>query len=80
MSHRDKATNQLEDFRRRQAVPARLTTGSGAPVGDKLNSVTVGPRGPVLLQDTVYIDEIAHFDRHGLAWTWSNRQPEWASI
>ena len=30
---------------------------------DKLNSLTAGPRGPILLQDITYIDEIAHFDR-----------------
>ena len=40
-----------------------LTTGHGQPVGDKLNSMTAGPRGPILLQDTTYIDELAHFDR-----------------
>lgn len=36
---------------------------SGRPVGDKTNSLTVGPRGPTLLQDIAYLDEIAHFDR-----------------
>lgn len=36
---------------------------SGRPVGDKSNSLTVGPRGPQLLQDIAYLDEIAHFDR-----------------
>lgn len=36
---------------------------SGRPVGDKTNSLTVGPRGPTLLQDVAYLDEIAHFDR-----------------
>ncbi len=40
-----------------------LTTGHGCPLGDKLNSLTAGPRGPILLQDTALIDEIAHFDR-----------------
>ena len=40
-----------------------LTTGTGCPVGDKLNSITVGPRGPLLLQDNVFLDEMAHFDR-----------------
>ena len=30
---------------------------------DKLNTMTAGPRGPVLLQDFVYLDEMAHFDR-----------------
>ena len=32
-------------------------------MGDKTNSMTVGPRGPILLQDHVLIDELAHFDR-----------------
>lgn len=36
---------------------------SGRPVGDKTNSLTVGPRGPTLLQDVAYLDEVAHFDR-----------------
>ena len=40
-----------------------LTTSGGVPVGDKLASLTAGPRGPLLLQDITYIDEIAHFDR-----------------
>lgn len=43
--------------------PDRLTTAHGAPVGDKLNSLSVGPRGPLLLQDHVLIEELAHFDR-----------------
>lgn len=43
--------------------PAVLTTSQGIPIDDKTNSVTAGPRGPMLLQDTVYQDEIAHFDR-----------------
>lgn len=40
-----------------------LTTGTGAPVGNKLASQTVGPRGPILLQDFVFTDEMAHFNR-----------------
>jgi len=40
-----------------------LTTAGGAPIGDKTNTLTVGPRGPVLLQDVVFLDEMAHFDR-----------------
>ena len=43
--------------------PDQLTTAQGAPVSDKLNSLTVGPRGPILLQDHVLIEELAHFDR-----------------
>ena len=40
-----------------------MTTGTGAPVGDKLNSLTIGARGPILLQDNVYLDEMSRFDR-----------------
>ena len=42
---------------------ARLTMSTGAPVGDKLNSLSIGPRGPLLLQDHVYLDEMSRFDR-----------------
>lgn len=40
-----------------------MTTSSGTPVGNKNAVQTVGPRGPMLLQDVVYLDEMAHFDR-----------------
>jgi len=40
-----------------------MTTGTGAPVGNKTATMTVGPRGPVLLQDFVFTDEMAHFNR-----------------
>jgi len=63
MSGRDAATNQLQAQKLRKQGVDRLTTGHGAPVGDKLNSLSVGPRGPLLLQDHVLIEELAHFDR-----------------
>jgi catalase len=40
-----------------------LTTSSGSPVDDNLNSMTAGPNGPILLQDFNLIDKLAHFDR-----------------
>uniref|UniRef100_A0A8C6UK19 Catalase n=1 Tax=Neogobius melanostomus TaxID=47308 RepID=A0A8C6UK19_9GOBI len=43
--------------------PDTLTTGGGQPIGDKLNLLTAGPRGPLLVQDVVFTDEMAHFDR-----------------
>lgn len=46
-----------------QQKPDTLTTGAGHPVGDKLNLQTAGPRGPLLVQDVVFTDEMAHFDR-----------------
>jgi catalase len=34
--------------------PPTLTTASGAPVDDNQNSITAGPRGPVLLRVSLY--------------------------
>ncbi len=40
-----------------------LTTNQGVPVADNQNSLTVGERGPVLLEDVHLIEKLAHFDR-----------------
>ncbi|GAA2683520.1 MULTISPECIES: catalase [Actinosynnema] len=40
-----------------------LTTAAGAPVADNQNSLTAGPRGPMLLQDLWFLEKLAHFDR-----------------
>ena len=44
-------------------VLPQLTTASGIPVGDNQNSLTAGPRGPVLLQDFWLLEKLAHFNR-----------------
>ena len=41
----------------------KLTTRNGAPVVDNQNSMTAGPRGPILLQDVWFLEKLAHFDR-----------------
>ena len=41
----------------------KLTTAFGAPVPDNQNSLTAGPRGPMLLQDVWFLEKLAHFDR-----------------
>ncbi|MHA6204047.1 catalase [Dyella soli] len=40
-----------------------LTTSSGAPVPDNQNSLTAGPRGPLLVQDHQLFEKHAHFNR-----------------
>lgn len=42
---------------------SKLTTAFGAPVADNQNTMTAGPRGPVLMQDIWFIEKMAHFDR-----------------
>lgn len=45
----------------------KLTTTGGAPVADNQNSITAGPRGPVLLQDYQLIEKLAHQNRERIA-------------
>ena len=40
-----------------------MTTDAGRPVGDNQNSVTVGPRGPVLMEDYLLFEKMAAFNR-----------------
>jgi catalase len=40
-----------------------LSTASGIPVDDDQNSLSAGPRGPLLLQDFHLIEKLQHFNR-----------------
>lgn len=40
-----------------------MTTTAGAPVANNQDSLTAGPRGPMLLQDLWFLEKLAHFDR-----------------
>ncbi|MBP2413186.1 catalase [Arthrobacter stackebrandtii] len=42
---------------------APLTTAAGAPVANNQDSLTAGPRGPMLLQDVWFLEKLAHFSR-----------------
>lgn len=41
----------------------KLTTASGKPYAEHENTMTVGPRGPILIQDYVLHEKMAHFNR-----------------
>ena len=41
----------------------KLTTASGKPYSHNEDSMTAGPRGPVLLQDFILHEKMAHFNR-----------------
>lgn len=62
-SPRDKCDDQLCDYAKSKSMADQLTTASGQPIGNKLASMSLGPRGPLLLQDFVFQDEMSHFDR-----------------
>lgn len=44
-----------------------LTTTGGAPIADNQNSLTAGPRGPVLMQDYQLLEKLAHQNRDRIA-------------
>ena len=43
--------------------PATLVTSNGAPASSLTASATVGPNGPIVLEDFAFVDHMAHFDR-----------------
>lgn len=47
----------------RQDKPPVLTTTAGNPVPDNQNSLSAGPRGPLLLQDVHLVEKLAHQNR-----------------
>ncbi|XP_065192045.1 catalase-like [Sycon ciliatum] len=63
MAAKSKCPNQLQDYAKGKKNSDKLTTSAGCPVDSKTSTMTVGPRGPVLLQDQVFLDDMAHFDR-----------------
>lgn len=40
-----------------------MTTSGGAPIADNQNSLSAGPRGPLLLQDYQLLEKLAHQNR-----------------
>lgn len=42
--------------------PKTLTRAFGKPVSNDLNSMTAGPRGPILMQDVHLFEKLMHFD------------------
>ncbi|XP_037900229.1 catalase-like [Glossina fuscipes] len=59
---RDTAANQLHDFKNNALKKTEsITTSSGNPVGIQDASMTVGPRGPILLQDTHFLNKLQTF-------------------
>ena len=62
-NHPNIASEGLATFRKNNPIPSIHTTSYGVPVWNRTSALTVGPRGPMLMQDAVYFDEMGHFDR-----------------
>ncbi|RWS25526.1 catalase-like protein [Leptotrombidium deliense] len=65
MSRRDRATDSYKEYAEKQKYTSNdvITSAHGCPIGDHTNVMTVGPRGPLLVSDQLYMEEQAHFDR-----------------
>ncbi|KAI6207278.1 Catalase [Aphelenchoides fujianensis] len=59
----DLADHVLEQYAEKTPKPAEYTTSWGAPVSTRTASLTAGPRGPQMMQDLLYLDELGKFDR-----------------
>lgn len=44
-------------------IQKKMTTDAGRPVGDNQNSLTAGARGPVVFEDVLLFEKMAHFNR-----------------
>jgi catalase len=53
----------LDTADRPEDAAPHLTTAFGNTVADNQNSMTAGPRGPVLMQDFHLLEKMAHFNR-----------------
>ncbi len=52
-----------EEEEARMADKPVMTTAGGAPVADNQNSLSAGPRGPLLMQDFHLLEKLAHQNR-----------------
>ncbi len=62
----DKITTEIgeggETHQTSGGAAERMTTNQGLPISDDQNTLTIGPRGPQLLEDFVMREKITHFD------------------
>lgn len=65
MPHADHAAAQLASYGRahQDTKSQTMTTSFGVPMPTRTASLTAGERGPLLLQDIHFLDELQHFDR-----------------
>ncbi len=61
-AHPDTTGNGGELHRNAGGNFSAMTTNHGLPIADDENSLKVGPRGPVLLEDFILREKINHFD------------------
>lgn len=64
MMHDDvKVYDICESQNKNVGVLPQMVGENGAPIANDQDSMTVGPRGPMVLQDVWFLEKLAHFDR-----------------
>lgn len=63
ISHHNHRCNFINSIEMEDNTKQRLTTASGAPYYENENSLSAGARGPLLLQDYILHEKMAHFNR-----------------
>ena len=59
----EKGAEGRRDFPQDKVNGPGMTSAEGGPVADNENSVTAGPRGPLLMQDVQLLEQMQHFNR-----------------
>lgn len=59
--NRDSASNQLINYKNNASKPVPISMDSGSRVGIEDATLSVGPRGPLLMEDTHFIEETQRF-------------------
>lgn len=59
----EKNKENEKEIKTAATAPNVITTNDGVPVHDNNNTLKTGNRGPSLLEDFIYQDKMAHFDR-----------------
>ncbi len=62
-AQRQKDLSRTPETKHGECPVTRLTTNAGAPVAENQNSLTAGPRGPLLAQDLWLNEKLANFVR-----------------
>ncbi|KAJ9586128.1 hypothetical protein L9F63_020227, partial [Diploptera punctata] len=63
LSSSDPVGDQLLVYKQTNHEENRIVTGYGVPVDNMAATLTAGYHGPVLLQDVIFLDSMAHFTR-----------------
>ncbi|XP_014247975.1 catalase-like isoform X2 [Cimex lectularius] len=63
----DGASEQLLDYAKNQRIPQQAVSSSGILIDDIINSLSAGPRGPLLIEDSNFFNQMQAFNRERIS-------------